>query len=172
MLLTFRLHVANKVTLAILRSSSKGAYIYLRSSTDCLRHERCILSGPRRVLSDLFHVGIRVRDELHDLVSIFAAFAAKHADILVLTDNPGVLEHLLDAHAIGWVFLEQACSEILSFLTYRAPNSMVEIDIVLRSLPSNLMLVVRVERQVPSQQQVDDHSERPAIYTLVVGLLR
>ena len=49
---------------------------------------------------------------------------------------------------------------------------MVEVDLLINRLPADLLVVLTIKRQMPSEHQIDYDSERPAVHTLVIWLLQ
>ena len=63
-------------------------------------------------------------------------------------------------------------NQVFGLARHIVPDRMRETNLLINSLAANLLVVVRVERQVSAEHEVRDNTDRPAIDTLVIEFLR
>jgi len=88
-LLLLGFHLAHEITL-------RRANLILQTPN----LETVLLSRTWRVLLNLLDVDVGVGNKLHDLVIHVLTLPSEHLDTLILTDDPGVIEHILDANSL------------------------------------------------------------------------
>ena len=52
------------------------------------------------ILLDALHVSVGIGDELQHLVSHVRTLSAEHLNVLIVAEDPGVLEHLINLHSL------------------------------------------------------------------------
>ena len=115
--------------------------------------------GLRTVPLDGGHVSVRVGDELHDFVSHVRALPPQHRHRLVIVQDPGVLQHLLNLHTLRAIFDEQFGDEVFARLGDLRPDRVAERDLLVDGLAADLLVVLAVEWQMTAQHQIDDNTE-------------
>lgn len=111
------------------------------------------------VLLDACHIGVGEGDELEYSVSHVCALSPEHPDVLVISQDPGVLKNLVNLHSLGSVLHEELLNEILARGGDILPDRVVEGDLLVNGLAPNFLVVLAVEWQVTSEHQVDDDAE-------------
>jgi len=80
----------------------------------------------RTVLSDAVHVGVRVGNELQDSVAHVCTFASQHLDLLVVSQDPRMVQHLVNLHPLVGVLDQKLRDEVFTGLRHVLPDWVLE----------------------------------------------
>ena len=86
--------------------------------------------------------------------------------------EPLVLQNILETEPLLTIFLEQPLDKVASGSGNLVPRLKGEVRRILDGLPSDLFVILVVEREDAAQEQVNDDAEGPEVDLLPVRLLQ
>ena len=108
---------------------------------------------------------------MHDLVFCLLTLPTQLLNLFVLEGDPLVIQYFLDRNSLLWILHEQLGYQVLTFLTDTFPDGMTEGYLLQNGFLTDFFVIVTIERQMSTQEHIENYAEGPAVNSLVIGLL-